>query len=221
MAQELAREFSVAGYPAASLDGRVKKQARREINDRFRSGELRVLTNARLISEGYDVPDVDTVIIASNMTSPAMLLQAVGRGKRSSQGKREELVLDLAGVCISLGMHPDDDLKYSLEGVPIRTEKERGDKISRCAECLGVFWANEFVDSTCPRCGFVRPGRPDPRVVAAELEELKRGRAAKNPDVSLLREILDQAVSDKQARFLFNRRRGYWPSNALLERAKV
>ena len=123
-------------------------------------------------------------------------------------------------MCISLGIHPDDDLTYSLDGIPIRSEKKRCDAVRRCESCLGVFWANDCQDSACPRCGFVRPGRPDPRVVAAQLEEIKRGRAARNPDVAVLREILDRAASDKQARFLFSRERGYWPSNALLERAK-
>lgn len=223
-AARLAKEFTAAGFPAASLDGRVSRDRRREINERFAAGELRVLTNARLIAEGYDVPDVEVVGLASNMTSIAMLLQAIGRGKRSADGKTEELVLDLAGVCVSLGIHPDEDLTYSLEGRPISRASERGDMITQCQGCGHVFRANEFRNSTCPDCGYVRPGRADPRIVRAEMQEIRaaelRARAEKQPAdrVDYLRGLLGEG-SRKRARFLFEKAYGYWPSNALIERA--
>jgi DNA repair protein RadD len=226
-AARLAEEFTIAGFPSRSLDGKTKDRA--EVNARFASGSLQVLTTYRLVSEGYDVPTVDTVILASNMTSPAMLLQAVGRGKRCSEGKTHETVLDLAGVCVALAIHPDDDLQYSLEGKPITRVTERGEGLKTCLSCGMVFWAHEYQTSTCPECGHVRPGRPDPRVVAARLEEQRqdmfRKLAAKAPDeeVEYLRELLVRSKAKgwkpRAVGVQFHRKFGKWPSKQLKERA--
>lgn len=223
-AAELASEFTTAGYPAASLDGRVHRRDRADINEQFRAGTLRVLTNARLLSEGYDVPNVDTVILASNMTSPAMLLQATGRGKRAAPGKAAELLLDLVGVCARLGIHPDDDINYSLSGKPITGPTEGGLILTQCAECGRVFRAHDFRDSTCPYCHHVRPGRPDPVLQRQRLEEQRaeqlRVNAARQPAdrVAYLAHLFASG-SRNQARFLFNQAYGYWPSNVLCDRA--
>lgn len=225
-AARLAEEFTLAGFLARSLDGKTKDRA--EVNARFASGELQVLTTYRLIAEGYDVPSVDTVILASNMTSPAMLLQAVGRGKRCAPGKTHEVVLDLAGVCIGLGIHPDDDLEYSLEGKPITRPTERGEGLKSCEHCGMVFWAHEYRDSVCPECGYVRPGKRDPRVVKAELEEQRqdmfRKLALKNSEeVEFMRELLvrskEKNWKPRAAAVQFQRRFGRWPSKALVSLA--
>jgi DNA repair protein RadD len=226
-AARLADLFTIAGYPSRSLDGKTRDRV--EVNARFASGELRVLTTYRLVSEGYDVPDVGTVILASNMTSPAMLLQAVGRGKRCAPGKTHETVLDLAGVCIALGIHPDDDLEYSLEGKPITRAAERGEGLRSCDHCGMVFWAHEYRTSTCPECGHVRPGRPDPRVVKAELEEQRQDMFRKlalkagEDEVEFLRDLLKESKEKnwkpRAVAMRYRARFGKWPSKQLMIRA--
>lgn len=183
-AETTAQAFSAASIPAASLDGRLSADERARRVAAFGAGEIRVLTNYRLITEGFDVPDCSTVILASNMTSPAMLLQAAGRGKRSAPGKREELLLDLCGVCTAdgLDLHPDDDVTYSLEGTPIRAAGEPDVHVRQCEQCGCCARFAEFRASACPECGYVRPGRPDPRVARARLEALDQARRARRAD---------------------------------------
>lgn len=180
-ASKLAEELTLAGIPAASLDGKTRNRA--DINARFAAGELLALTTYRLITEGYDVPDCSCIVLAGNTTSPAMLLQMAGRGKRSSAGKTDELFLDLVGACETLDLHPDDDMVYSLEGDPIKVAGIAPDeKVRQCERCGFGARFPEFHDGACPACGHVRPGRKDPRVAKAELEERERQELAKRVD---------------------------------------
>jgi predicted RNA-binding Zn-ribbon protein involved in translation (DUF1610 family) len=72
-------------------------------------------------------------------------------------------VIDLRGSVYLWGL-PDEDRAYSLEGKAIRLGEDTGDAIRQCRACQRVFRAAEYVDATCPACGAVTRGKPDPRV---------------------------------------------------------
>ena len=58
---------------------------------RFREGELEVLINVNILTEGADVPDIQTVFLARQTTSPILMNQMIGRGLRGVQaGGTEE-----------------------------------------------------------------------------------------------------------------------------------
>jgi ATP-dependent helicase IRC3 len=65
---------------------------------RLRSGTTRVLTNVNLLTEGYDEPAIDTIIVARPTRSRVLYLQVVGRGLRPYPGKRDCLIIDLVGA---------------------------------------------------------------------------------------------------------------------------
>jgi superfamily II DNA or RNA helicase len=62
---------------------------------RFRNGELKVLVNVSVFGEGFDVPDIRTVILARPTASPVRFTQMVGRGSRIKDGKRFFYLLDI------------------------------------------------------------------------------------------------------------------------------
>jgi type I site-specific restriction endonuclease len=96
-AHALARVMNqAAGSPdfAAALDGATAFDRRAPVLQRFRRGELQVLVNCALFTEGFDVPEIALVAIARPVLSRSFYAQMVGRGTRPAPGKRDLLVLD-------------------------------------------------------------------------------------------------------------------------------
>jgi len=85
---------------AAALDGSTQFDARAPVIERFRRGDLKVLVNCALFTEGFDVPEIALVAIARPVLSRSFYAQMVGRGTRIAPGKRDLLVLDFVpGNC--------------------------------------------------------------------------------------------------------------------------
>ena len=93
----------------------AKSQDRAETVAAFREGRIPVLVNCALFTEGTDIPEVRTVIIARPTKSAALYTQMVGRGTRLAPGKDHCLLIDCVGVsntplCTAptlLGLDPD------------------------------------------------------------------------------------------------------------------
>lgn len=95
-ARHLAESFHDAGVDADWVSGSLPLAERRRRLQRLRDGELQVLTNAQLLTEGWDEPSVACVLMARPTRSKAAYIQCVGRGLRPYPGKVDCLVLDLA-----------------------------------------------------------------------------------------------------------------------------
>jgi superfamily II DNA or RNA helicase len=78
--------------PAAHIDG--ESADRTKILDAFARNEIRFLSNASLLTEGYDEPSIDTVLILRPTKSRILFSQMIGRGTRLSPGKDHLLVID-------------------------------------------------------------------------------------------------------------------------------
>lgn len=85
------------GLPAEHVDGESPDRA--EILEAFKKGEIRFLSNASLLTEGYDEPSIDCVLILRPTRSRVMMAQMVGRGTRLFPGKKDLLVLDPMFTC--------------------------------------------------------------------------------------------------------------------------
>ncbi len=80
------------GLPAAHVDG--ESEDREEILKAYARDEIRFLSNASLLTEGYDEPSIDTVLNLRPTTSRGLFSQMVGRGTRLHPGKKHLLLLD-------------------------------------------------------------------------------------------------------------------------------
>lgn len=109
--------------PAGMVHGAMPDDERADTLARFRTGELRVLVNVNLLTEGYDDPSIECVMLARNIGSTMLYIQCIGRALRPSPGKTEALLVDLHGSCYVHGP-PDEEYEYSLEGQGIRLKEK-------------------------------------------------------------------------------------------------
>ena len=92
-AHRLAADFAAQGYRAEVLDGRTRN--RDEILDRFRRGDVELLLNYGVLTEGFDDPSIQCVLLARPTTSPLVYNQCLGRGLRPAPNKPHCTVIDI------------------------------------------------------------------------------------------------------------------------------
>lgn len=80
------------GFHAAEVNG-DSKDREQTLKD-FEAGKYNVLCNAMLLTEGWDCPSVDCVVMLRPTKIRALYCQCIGRGTRLSPGKKDLLVLD-------------------------------------------------------------------------------------------------------------------------------
>jgi superfamily II DNA or RNA helicase len=94
--RETSRQWTAAlqrrNLPAAHIDG--ESPGRAKILDAFARNEIRFLSNASLLTEGYDEPSIDTVLVLRPTKSRILFSQMIGRGTRLFPGKDHLLVID-------------------------------------------------------------------------------------------------------------------------------
>ncbi len=98
LAVETAEEFQASGIAAGWVSGALPLDQRRDVLRRFATGEIQVLVNCMVATEGYDNPAVDCVVVARPTKSRALYTQMVGRGTRLFPGKKDALILDVVGA---------------------------------------------------------------------------------------------------------------------------
>lgn len=155
--ERTAEEFRAAGIAAAHIDGNTPKPERARIIAAFRRGEIRILCNVDLISEGFDVPDCECSILLRPTKSLTLYIQQSMRCMRYRHGKRA-IVIDHAGNYARFGM-PDDDREWSLEKKPKgeARKQEAADKgVKLCPECFCAFKTPPPGEEVrCPMCGYL------------------------------------------------------------------
>lgn len=80
------------GFQAAEVNGDIQNRA--EILEAFEKGAYNVLCNSMLLTEGWDCPSVDCVVVLRPTKVRSLYCQMVGRGTRLSPGKEHLLLLD-------------------------------------------------------------------------------------------------------------------------------
>ena len=80
------------GFKAAEVNGSSEDRA--EVIEAFDKGEYNVLCNSMLLTEGWDCPSVDCIIVLRPTKSRGLYCQMVGRGTRLCEGKEDLLLLD-------------------------------------------------------------------------------------------------------------------------------
>lgn len=120
----LAEAFRAAGVNAAHVDGTYSGRTRKAALDNLSSGDLRVLCNVNLFTEGWDCPPVSCVIMARPTASLTLYLQCVGRGMRPFEGKADLKILDHAGNMQRHG-YPDVEREWSLE-----SERDKANRLA-------------------------------------------------------------------------------------------
>ena len=83
------------GFRAAEVNGQdYNHRDRAAVLDAFAAGKYDVLCNSMLLTEGWDCPPVDCVVVLRPTKVRSLYSQMVGRGTRPSPGKKNLLLLD-------------------------------------------------------------------------------------------------------------------------------
>ena len=134
---ELALE---SGYKVGLILGKQPQEsaadydrARARAMESFRSGDVDMLVNCEVLTEGVDIPDADAALVLRPTRSLALWLQMCGRVLRPAAGKAHGLILDATDNHRRLDL-PDADRQWSLE--PRERLKKPGDPILKT--CRGT-----------------------------------------------------------------------------------
>lgn len=92
----LADTFNKYGIFSEAIHSNLSIQDREILKRRFSNGDIEILTNPSMLTEGYDEPSTECVVIARPTKSPGLYQQMVGRGLRLFPGKQSCLVLDFS-----------------------------------------------------------------------------------------------------------------------------
>lgn len=98
LAEAMADKFRDAGVRAESLSGETPLDERRAILRRLSAGETQVVSNCAVLTEGFDEPTIDCIVVARPTKSRPLYIQMIGRGTRIHPAKSDCLILDLVGV---------------------------------------------------------------------------------------------------------------------------
>ena len=162
-------EFIKNGIVAAHLDGETDKKTRSEVIEKFRSGELTVLSNVDLFGEGFDVPDCECVILLRPTKSLTLFIQQSMRSMRYKDGKTATII-DHVGNIYEHGF-PDDVREWSL-----KAKKSINKNLIHIRECVKCFHVMKVNIRVCPECGYeiIDEKRYELEKIDIELEELKK-----------------------------------------------
>lgn len=159
-AEHVAVALNGLGIAAGCVTGKTPAKERDRLIADFKSGRLRALTNANVLTTGFDVPDIDLLLMLRPTQSPGLYVQMVGRGSRLAPGKANCLVLDFAGNTLRHG--PVDQVRAWIpspkqpgpQAAPTRT----------CPECQTILPIGVHV---CPECGYEFPVDLTPKHTAS------------------------------------------------------
>lgn len=91
------------GVPCATITGDTPGPDRARYIEDFKAGRLRALSNANVLTVGFDAPSTDLIALLRPTLSPGLYVQMMGRGTRLAEGKDNCLVLDFTGTVRRLG----------------------------------------------------------------------------------------------------------------------
>ena len=215
-ATEITNAFIDDGIPSAVLHANLRMEVRDTLIKRFRLGDIKVLTNVGIVSEGFDLPAIDAVILMRPTQSLSLYLQQVGRALRPYPGKEYAYIIDHVDNIKRHGM-PCDQREWSLDEkleVPPKQRQEALLAIKTCVKCLGV---NLSKNSHCQHCGTEFRGKMDViEMTDDNLEEILDREKIKKAKEESQKKLLEEKRNISKARSLkalkeVQERMGYKP----------
>lgn len=94
----LAEAFRERGIACEAVYGDMPNDQRQDILNRYANHELQILTNVGVLTEGWDVPDTDIIMMARPTKSRGLYVQCVGRGLRIAPNKKDCLLIDFVDL---------------------------------------------------------------------------------------------------------------------------
>ena len=117
-AKKIMELYQEHGIKAVAIDSKTPAVERQADIEAFKKGDIQVLVNVDIFSEGFDCPDVEFVQLARPTLSLAKYLQMVGRGLRVAKGKKNCVIVDNVGLYRVFGLPSQVwNWKATFEGI--------------------------------------------------------------------------------------------------------
>lgn len=110
--KHICQQYRNAGISIADIDSETPSDLRKHLVQDFKNGDIDILVNVDIFSEGFDCPDLEFVQLARPTRSLVKYIQQVGRGLRKN-GDKQCIILDNVGMYGLFGL-PDDDRPWDL-----------------------------------------------------------------------------------------------------------
>jgi DNA repair protein RadD len=146
----VAEALRARGVTCETVSGDTPKGERERILADFKLGKVTALTNANVLTTGFDHPPTDLIGFLRPTASTRLMIQMAGRGMRPSPGKADCLVLDFSGVSKVCGTIVNPTIPTKKGGGTLDGEAP----VKVCDVC------NELVHlsaKVCPACGAAFP----------------------------------------------------------------
>jgi len=166
--QHLTKIFNSRGVATEMLSGKDTMEHRKEIEAKWRAGEIRCVVNCGLYGRGFDFPGIDLIIFARATQSPALWLQCCVRGSRMAPDKENCLIIDMVDNTGRLG---------PINAIRTPAPRRKGDgapgeqPMKICPNCFSYRPTQEKV---CADCGTPFPPAKTLRKTASDKDILVR-----------------------------------------------
>jgi len=169
-AYDVCAKLNLNEISSSVIEANTDSKIREDELGRFKSQLLDALVNVYTLTEGVDVPNAQTCVIARSVGHPSTYLQMAGRVLRPWAGKSEAILIDLSGASLLHGL-PTEDRNYSLCGKPIGRKSEASIRV-----CLGCGYTYVSAAGPCPSCGLVmQQPKVTVKIYNSELREVYAG----------------------------------------------
>ena len=146
--KHVAETFRSAGYSAATVEGAMPERERRETIAAYDRGEIQVIVNVAVLTEGWDHQPTSCVILLRPSSYQSTMMQMIGRGLRVVDPERYPGVVKDDCIILDFGtsvlMHGSIEQQTDLD--------QKG--VKDCPECQSTVPAQNH---DCPICGYVWP----------------------------------------------------------------
>ncbi|MDR1086168.1 MAG: DEAD/DEAH box helicase [Deltaproteobacteria bacterium] len=141
-AELLTDALTAAGLKAKAVHSKMEKKERESSLLEFAKGEIDFIVSVGILTEGWDCPEINLILMARPTLSPGLYVQMVGRGTRTAEGKANLLILDLVG-------------NYLVHGDPKDPRIRPAKGVRTCPACREV--VPDPQARVCPACGYEWP----------------------------------------------------------------
>ena len=220
-------EFVKSGVRAAHIDGGTPKDERDATLACLAAGEIELVTNCMVLTEGWDMPEVGCCILARPTKKMGLYRQMLGRVLRPADGKADAIILDHSGAVFRHGFAEDavewtlaPDRRAESAKHAARCEQGSSSRLLTCTQCEAIRVGGE----PCPHCGFL-PQRA-PRSIDfrdGDLAEVGRDR---RPGVSLhdlaqwhamlMHIALERGYKSGWVAHKYREKFGHWPRRSVV-----
>ena len=124
--EHICLQYRSRGVAIENIDSKTPAKVREKVIQAFRNGEIDIIVNVDIFSEGFDCPNIEFIQLARPTKSLVKYIQQVGRGLRKN-GDKKCIILDNVGMYSRFGL-PDEERDWEsfFYGEEIETTSTKG-----------------------------------------------------------------------------------------------